>query len=163
MRFYMGTNGLIAQRLMGATIAGQRSAAPYSRRRFRVFDDVEILADLPQPRWPLHPAPRLLERLENYIRRLADAYGTGVATFCRYGLACELRDLERCAHDPPRLMLERLSAGTGQSIHRLRNMTDARCHARRKVALSWMIRSDPEIVHKWAPKVSGHTEFVDGI
>jgi hypothetical protein len=31
----------------------------------------------------------------------------------------EMRDLERRAPDPPRLLLQRLSTGTGQSIHRL--------------------------------------------
>ncbi len=114
-------------------------------------------------RWPLHPTPRSLERLENYIRRLAETYGVSLAAFCRHGLGCTLLDLDRCAHDPPLALLERLSAGTGQPIRRLRNMTDARCHARMSVALRWVIRCDPTIVHKWLPKVSGHSDLVDGI
>jgi len=128
-----------------------------------VFDEAEMLAELPRPRWPLHPEPRLLERLDTYIRRLADAYGTGVSTFCRYGLGCDAGDLDRSAVDPSQALLDRLSSGTGQSTRRLRNMTEARCRARREVALRWIIRCDPEIVHKWHLQVSGQAEFVDGI
>nr|WP_239556243.1 MULTISPECIES: TniQ family protein [Sphingomonas] len=121
------------------------------------------MGDLPRPRWPLHPQPRPLERLDTYVRRLADTYGMGVATFCRYGLGCNVGDLDRCADDPPQALLERLSSGTGQSIRRLRNMTDARCHARTKVAARWVIRCDPEIVHKMRFRFSGHGGFVDSI
>ena len=131
------------------------SGAPCSKRPSRVFDDVELLTDLPYPRWPLHPQPRLLERLDTYIRRLAEAYGVGLATFCRHGLGCDPGDLDRCRVDPPSALLERLSRGTGQSIRRLRNMTDAGCHARMQVALRWIVRCDPEIVHKMGRKVPG--------
>lgn len=87
----------------------------------------------------------------------------GVATFCRYGLGCDAGDLDRCGTDPPQTLLERLSSGTGQSIGRLRNMTDARCCARMKVALRWVIRCDPHIVHKLRFKVYGQGEFMDSI
>ena len=128
-----------------------------------MFDETELMSDLPHPRWPLHPQPRPLERLETYIRRLADTYGMGVATFCRYGLGCDAGDLGRCADDPPQALLDRLSSGTGQSIRRLRNMTDARCQARTKVALDWVIRCDPGTVHKMHLQLSGQSGFVDGI
>jgi len=72
----------------------------------------------------------------------------GVVTFCRYGLDCNVGDLDRCVDDRPQALLDRLSRGTGQSIRRLRNMTDACCHARTKVAARWVIHCDPEIVHK---------------
>lgn len=120
-----------------------------------MFDEAGLMGDLPRPRWPLHPQPRSLERLETYIRRLADTYGMGVATFCRYGLGCDTDDLHRCADDPPQGLIDRLSSGTGQSIRRLRNMTDARCHARAKVAARWAIRCDPEIIHKMRLRLYG--------
>lgn len=126
-------------------------------------DDAEILAEAPPARWPLHPAPYALEGLEAYVRRLAGAYGIGLEAFCKHGLGCELGDLDRCADDPPEALLRRLSAGTGQPMRRLRAMTHARRHARMRAALAWMVRRDPEIVQKWAPKVPGHREFVDGI
>jgi len=113
-----------------------------------VFDEVELMGDLERPRWPLHPEPRLLERLDTYIRRLAEAYGTGLATFCQYGLGCDAADLNRYAAEPTQELLERLACGTGQSMRRLSNMTVERCHARREVALRWIIRCDPGIVHK---------------
>lgn len=128
-----------------------------------MFDEIESLAALPHPRWPLHPEPHPLERLDFYIRRLADAYGIGLANFCRHGLGCDAGDLDRCKIDPPQELLERLSRGTGQSIRRLRNMTEARCHARMNVALRWIIRSAPEIVHKTCFNVPGQNEFVDSI
>lgn len=142
---------------------GRTNGAPCSKRPSPVFDEVELMGDLPRPRWPLHPQPRPLERLDTYVRRLADTYGMGVATFCRYGLGCNVGDLDRCADDPPQALLDRLSSGTGQSIRRLRNMTDARCHARTKVAARWVIRCDPEIVHKMRFRFSGHGGFVDSI
>jgi len=128
-----------------------------------VLDDVEMLADLPRPRWPLHPEPHSLERLDSYIRRLADAYGISLATFCRHGLGCDPGDLDRCRVDPSQALLERLSRGTGQPIRRLRNMTEARCHVRTNVALRWIIRRDPQIVHKMGFGVSGQARFMDSI
>jgi hypothetical protein len=34
-------------------------------------------------------------------------------------------------------------------------MTDARCHARAKVAARWAIRCDPEIIHKMRLRLYG--------
>lgn len=128
-----------------------------------MFDEAEVMGDLERPRWPLHPEPRLLERLDTYIRRLAEAYGTGLATFCRYGLHCDAADLDRYANEPTQELLERLSGGTGQSMRRLSSMTVERCRARREVALRWIIRHDPEIVHKGYRQISGQSEFMDSI
>lgn len=127
-----------------------------------MFDDAEILPPLPPPRWPLHPAPRPFERLDGYVRRLAECYGTGLATFCRYGLG-DAGDLRELADGPPRRALERLSSGTGVPIHRLRNMTSRRCHARLMIEVRRFLREHPELVPQGSAKVPGQLPFLDGI
>lgn len=127
-----------------------------------MFDDAEILTARPQPRWPLHPAPRRLKRLDGYVRRLADCYGTGLATFCRHGLG-DAGDVRHLADGPPRRALERLSAGTGVPVHRLRNMTSRRCHARLMIEVRRLVREHPEIVHQGSAEVPGQPAFLDGI
>lgn len=127
-----------------------------------MFDDAEILATLPCPRWPLHPAPRPFERLDGYVRRLAECYGTGLATFCRHGLG-DAGDVRELADDPPRRALERLSAGTGVPVHRLRNMSSRRCHARLMIEVRRLLREHPELVPQGSAEVPGRPAFLDGI
>jgi hypothetical protein len=114
-----------------------------------VCDDVEMLDDLPSPRWPLHPMPYRFERLDTYIRRLAERYGTQITTFCRCGLGREVGSLDAFAADPPRWALERLSAGTGLPLWQLRNMTTRRSMIRIALALRKLAREHPELVQKW--------------
>ena len=128
-----------------------------------MFDDAEILPDLPRPRWPLHPAPHSFERLENYVRRLAECYGTTLATFCRYGLGGEVHEVGVLTDTPPLPTLERLSAGTGVPVRHFRNMTSERCHARMTVALRRLVQQHPELVHKGFREVSGQAPFMDSI
>ena len=128
-----------------------------------MFDDAEILPDLPLPRWPLHPSPRSFERLETYVRRLAETYGVGFATFCRHGLGGEAGEIGLLDNRPGPVMLERLSAGTGLPIRRFTNMTSERCHARVAVALRWIVRHNPELVQKGFREVSRQRSFVDCI
>jgi len=77
--------------------------------------------------------------------------------------SCNAADLERYAVEPAQELLERLACGTGRSMRRLSNMTVERCHARGEVALRWIIRRDPEIVHKGHLQISGQNRFVDSI
>ena len=127
-----------------------------------MFDEAEILAAPPRPRWPLHPAPRPFERLDGYVRRLAECYGTGLATFCHHGLG-DADDVRSLADNPPRRALERLSAGTGLPLHRFRNMTSRRCHARLMIEVRRLLREHPEIVQKGHGEVPGQLPFLDGI
>lgn len=127
-----------------------------------MFDDAEILTALPHPRWPLHPAPRPFERLDGYVRRLAECYGIGLATFCRHGLG-DAGDVGSLADGPPRRALERLSAGTGVPVRHLRNMTTRRCHARLMIEVRRLVREHPEIVHQGSGEVPGQLTFLDGI
>lgn len=128
-----------------------------------MFDDAEILPDLPHPRWPLHPTPRSFERLETYVRRLAETYNMGFATFCRHGLGGNPDEIGLLDDRPASAMLERLSMGTGLPIRRFRNMTIERCHARVAVALRWIVRHNPELVHKGFSEVSGQAAIRDPI
>ena len=127
-----------------------------------MFDDAEILGDLPHPRWPLHPAPRPFERLDGYVRRLAECYGTGVTTFCRHGLG-DAGEVGSLADDPSPRALERLSIGTGVPVHRLRNMTSRRCHARLMIEVRRLLREHPELVQQGCGEVPGQPRFLDGI
>lgn len=139
------------------------SAAPSLRRRSPVFDDAEILPDLPLPRWPLHPTPLRFERLDTYVRRLAETYGTGFRTFCRQALGGDADEIGLLVGQPAPLMLARLSAGTGLSVRRFQNMTRERYHARVSAAFRWIVRHNPELVHKGFGEVSGQAPFVDSI
>lgn len=139
------------------------SAAPSSKRRFPVFDDAEILPDLPHQRWPLHPKPDSFERLDTYVRRLAESYSIGFATFCRHGLGGDPDEIGLLDDRPAPAMLERLSVGTGLPIRRFKNMTSERYHARVAVAMRWIIRRHPELLHKQPMEVSGQPPFVDSI
>ena len=83
----------------------------------------------PSRRWPLHPQPGDWEGLENWVRRIAAAYGVRYDTFLKYAL----NRTERAARDLDRISeaeLARLSAGTGVPIKRLQEMTPARILAR---------------------------------
>lgn len=128
---------------------------PCSKRRSPVFDEIEPFDPVPPARWPLHPTPRLLERLDFYVARLAKAYGMGLATFCRHALQCEIGDIDRCRHAPPEHLLVRLSHGTGLPIRRFRNMTEYRVNLRREVGLRWMLRCDPDLVQKMSKTILG--------
>lgn len=81
-------------------------------------------------RWPLHPQPGEWERLEDYIGRLAQAYGVGYDVFLRRALGRRgrgARDIEGAGFDE---VAARLSAGTGVSIERLRAMQGKQVMAR---------------------------------
>ncbi len=81
-------------------------------------------------RWPLHPQPGEWERLEDYIGRLAQAYGVGYDVFLRRALGRRgrgARDIEGAGFDE---VAARLSAGTGVPIERLRAMQGKQVMAR---------------------------------
>lgn len=86
------------------------------------------------------------EQLDTYVRHLAETYGTGLATFCRHGLGVTLEEWATFRDDPPLSVLARLSAGTGLSLRRLRNMTPRRSYARMMIALRDFVRDYPEHV-----------------
>ena len=82
-------------------------------------------------RWPLHPRPRSYERLEWYVRRLAETYGVRYETFCLRVLGIPLKDSEaRGFISPTPETLRRLSAGTGLTMEALADMTPTRVWAR---------------------------------
>lgn len=108
-----------------------------------MFDEAEILSALPPSRWPRHPQPMRFEQFDSYVRRLADAYHTGLGTFCRRGLGITLEEWVAFRDDPPAGVLARLSVGTGLS-RRLRNMTPRRSYARLRIAVRDLVRDHPE-------------------
>lgn len=114
-----------------------------------MFDDVELLGELPILRWPLHPVPRRNERLADYIRRLAGEYDVHLATFCQRALGCSVSDLERCGTDPPATMLHCLARGTGLPVQSFRNLTDRRRTARWLAEVRWIGRRHPECVEEF--------------
>jgi len=78
----------------------------------------------PGRRWPLHPKPREWEGMENWVRRIAQAYGVSYDAFLKHALGRTgrgARDLD----DITDTELTRLSAGTGVSVERLREMNAA--------------------------------------
>jgi hypothetical protein len=83
----------------------------------------------PNRRWPLHPQPRDWEGLENWVRRIAAAYGISYDTFLKHALGRTgrgARNLDRISDAE----LARLSAGTGVSVERMREMNGASIQAR---------------------------------
>jgi hypothetical protein len=91
-----------------------------------------ISGDNPIPdrrRWPLHPQPRDWEGLENWVRRIAAAYGVSYNAFLKYTLGRTgrgARDLDRVSDAE----LVRLSTGTGVSVELMREMNCASIGAR---------------------------------
>ena len=80
-------------------------------------------------RWPLHPQPRDWEGLENWVRRIAAAHGVSYDAFLKHALGRTgrgARDLDRISEAE----LARLSAGTGISVARMRQMDCASIGAR---------------------------------
>src|SRR3954462_8763850 len=83
----------------------------------------------PDRHWPLHPQPRDWEGLEDWVRRIAAAYGVSYDAFLKHALGrtgCGARDLDRISDAE----LARLSAGTGVSVERMRDMNGASIQAR---------------------------------
>jgi hypothetical protein len=83
----------------------------------------------PDRRWPLHPQPRDWEGLENWVRRIAAAYGVSYDAFLKHALGRTgrgARDLDSISDAE----LARLSAGTGVSVERMRKMNGASIQAR---------------------------------
>jgi hypothetical protein len=83
----------------------------------------------PGRRWPLHPQLRDWEGLENWVRRIAAAYGVSYDAFLKHALGRTgrgARDLDRVSEAE----LARLSAGTGVSVERMREMNSASIGAR---------------------------------
>ena len=84
---------------------------------------------VPDRRWPLHPQPRDWEGLENWVRRIAAAYGVSYDAFLKHALGRTgrgARDLNRIFD----VELARLSAGTGVPVKRIREMSGASIQAR---------------------------------
>jgi TniQ protein len=84
---------------------------------------------VPDRRWLLHPQPRDWEGLENWVRRIAAAYGVSYDAFLKHALGRTgrgARDLDRISEAE----LARLSAGTGVSVERMREMNGALIQAR---------------------------------
>ena len=55
----------------------------------------------PDRRWPLHPQPRDWEGLENWVRRIAAAYGVSYDAFLKHALGRTgrgARDLDRISN-----------------------------------------------------------------
>jgi hypothetical protein len=70
-------------------------------------------------RWPLHPHPCDWEGLENWVRRIAAAYGVSYDAFLKHALGRTgrgARDLDRISETE----LARLSTGTDISVARMR-------------------------------------------
>ena len=122
-----------------------------------MLGDVEILPDLAAARWPRHPQPMQFEHLDTFVRRLAEAYGVGLGTFCRYGLGVTRQEWERICNAPPSPVLERLSAGSGLSMRRLHNMTPRRSHVRLLLAMRRLCREHPDEVSAWLARTSQQT------
>jgi hypothetical protein len=83
----------------------------------------------PDRRWPLHPQPRNWEGLENWVRRIAAVYGVSYDAFLKHALGRigrGARDLDRISNTE----LVHLSAGTGVSVERMREMDGASIQAR---------------------------------
>ena len=79
---------------------------------------------VPGRRWPLHPKPCEWEGMENWVRRIAQAFGVSYDAFLKHALGRTgrgARDLEAITDGE----LERLSAGTGVSVERLQEMNAA--------------------------------------
>lgn len=84
---------------------------------------------LPGRRWPLHPQPRDWEGLENWVRRIAAAYGVSYDAFLKHALGRTgrgARDLDKISDGE----LARLSVGTGVSVAHMREMNSASIQAR---------------------------------
>ena len=82
----------------------------------------------PDRRWPLHPQPHDWEGLENWVRRIAAAYGVSYDAFLKHALGRTgrgARDLDMISDAE----LGRLSAGTGVSVARMREMNGASMQA----------------------------------
>lgn len=86
-------------------------------------------------RWPLHPMPGEYEVLAPWIRRLARAYGVTDYVFYKHALGCLEGEPAGMNADPPVVELERLEAGTGVPVRRMRDMTTDRVMARAIVEL----------------------------
>jgi hypothetical protein len=96
----------------------------------------------PGRRWPLHPQPRNWEGLENWVRRIAAAYGVSYDAFLKHALGrtgCGARDLDRISDAE----LARLSAGTGVPVERMREMNSALIQARIDVLRIDVLRDGP--------------------
>ncbi|WP_132279721.1 TniQ family protein [Neorhizobium sp. JUb45] len=114
-----------------------------------MFAEIEVMAPLSPRRWPLHPTPYPFERVDSYIRRLAECYQTSVQTFCRSALGGDI-DLDAFVINPDRAVLKRLSAGTGVPLFQLRNMSRSRSERRFAIALRNFCHDYPETVQKWS-------------
>jgi hypothetical protein len=75
--------------------------------------------------WPLRPQPMDHERIDQWLRRVAKAYGLTAPVFCRYGLGLPQGCIRILCTDPPDEVLAALEAGTGVPAARLRNMTES--------------------------------------
>ena len=92
----------------------------------------------PNRRWPLHPQPGDWEGLENWVRRIAAAYGVSYDAFLKHALnrtGRAARDLDRISETE----LARLSAGTGVPVERLHEMQPARMWGRVAELPGWLL------------------------
>src|SRR3954454_3702023 len=107
--------------------AAERAPAPVRARAAMTILSGDNL--FPDRRWPLHPQPRDWEGLENWVRRIAVVYGVSYDAFLKHALGRTgrgARDLDRISDAD----LARLSAGTGVSVERVREMNGASIKAR---------------------------------
>jgi len=91
--------------------------------------------------WPLHPQPHEWEVLENWVRRIAAAYGISYDAFLKRALnrtGRAARDLDRISEAE----LARLSAGTGVPVARIQAMQPARILARVSEFPGWVLTAE---------------------
>ena len=85
-----------------------------------------------EPAWPLHPPPKEIETLRQYVQSLARLYGVTFESICYHALKIAHADEEaRSFTQPTEDVLERLAVGLGIPIDELRGFEARR---RRNVA-----------------------------
>jgi hypothetical protein len=107
--------------------------------------------------------PGEYEILSPWIRRLARAYGVTDRMFYKHALGCPAGEPTEMNAYPPMSVLERLEAGTGVPIKRLRDMTTDRMMARTIAELRQTVMMGPEPVPQPSSRVARQTEFGDGV
>lgn len=73
--------------------------------------------------WPLHPQPCQYETLTMWVERVAAAYGVSFRSFSYRVLGLPYSESVFLSENPSQAVLERLAAGTGVPVTRLREMT----------------------------------------
>lgn len=107
-----------------------------------------------EPAWPLHPPPKEIETLRQYVQSLARLYGVTFESFCYHALKIAHADEEaRSFTQPTEDVLERLAVGLGIPIDELRGFEARR---RRNVARlyaeleAWIATPEDRQRYEWA-------------